>query len=233
MFIHGQTSTTDVRRNVTLNERLGVTSTSASPNDGVIFVDEDFTITEDDERSTFVVDTDGGDVVAEIDVDNFPLPEHFRVQVLNRGSGVVNFSSVGGTSFKTLSNDTVSSAERLNARVVVRHLKDGEILLRGDLDSKTIEVSTDAATSVGTNSATLNGSLDTFDNFGDDADVSFEWGQQGNSLPNTENAGTLASPGVFDANLSGLTSGTTYEFRAVAESEGIRAEGAILTFTTT
>jgi len=233
MLIHGQTSTTNVRRNVTLNDKLGVTSTSASPNDGVIEVDQDFTITEDDEDSTFLVDTDGGDVTAEVNVDDFPLPEHFRVQVVNRGSNVVNLSAAGSTMFKIRGNDTVSSLGLLNARAVVRHLRDGEVIVRGNLETKDIEVSTDAADNVTTNSATLNGSLDTFENFTNDADVSFDWGEQGTGLSNNIDAGTLVTTGTFDADLTGLNSGTTYEFRAVAESEGLRAEGSILTFTTT
>lgn len=232
MFIHGQTSTTDVRRNVTLNDRLGVTSESASPNDGVIKVDQDFTITKDDEDSTLLVDTDGGDVTAEVNVDDFPLPEHFRVQVVNRGSNTVNLSSAGSTVFNTESNDTAAEIGLLNARAVVRHLTDGEVLVRGDLKTKNISVETDPATSVGTNTATLNGSLDTFENFNDDADVSFDWGVQGNNLPNNIDAGTLVTTGNFDADLTGLSSSTTYEFRAVAESEGVSAEGDILTFTT-
>lgn len=134
MFIHGQTSTTDVRRRVTLNNNLGVSSTPATPTDGVVKVSEDFTITEEDKLSTFLVDTDGGDVDVSVDLENFPLPEHFKIQVVNNGSGTVTFSGINGATIFTVAG-TQSQVSDANGHVTVRHLVDGEVLVFGDLDT--------------------------------------------------------------------------------------------------
>lgn len=134
MFIHGQTSTTDVRRKVTQNDRLGITSTPATPTDGVVEVSEDFTITEEDKLSTFLVNTDGGDVDVSVDAENFPLPEHFKIQVVNNGSNVVTFSGINGATIFTVAG-TTSQVSAANGHVTVRHLVDGEVLVFGNLDT--------------------------------------------------------------------------------------------------
>jgi len=133
MFIHGNSSTTDVRRNITRSDQGGVSSTPATPTDGVVQVSSGFTITPEDKLSTFLVDTDGGDVDVSVDAENFPLPEHFKVQVVNNGSGTVTFSGINGASIFVVdgSQQQVSQA---NGHATVRHLVDGEVLIFGDLD---------------------------------------------------------------------------------------------------
>lgn len=130
MFIHGQTSTTDVKRNVEINENLGVSSNSASPDDAVIEVDQDFTITQDDEESTFVVDTSSGAVTVAVDPDEFPLDEHFNVQVVNAGTNPVSFTADSGSIVTAAAGTDITSQY---GHVTVRHLTDGEVLLFGDL----------------------------------------------------------------------------------------------------
>jgi hypothetical protein len=77
-------------------------------------------------------------------------------------------------------------------------------------------VRTNDATEVTANSATLNGDLtDLNDSVG--ADVSFQWGTSSESWPN-ETAAHLAKAGAFSLSLTGLTSNTTYYYRAKADS---------------
>jgi len=93
-----------------------------------------------------------------------------------------------------------------------------------------VAVSTADATNVGDTSATLNGDLTDLGG-ADSADVYFEYGPSGGSLSNATSAQTLSATGSFSADVSGLDSGTEYEFRAVAEaSDG--DTGSLLTFTT-
>jgi len=88
---------------------------------------------------------------------------------------------------------------------------------------------TSSATSVTTSRATLRGSLD---NFGTalSADVSFEWGTT-TAYGNTTAVVSVGLTGDFSATLTGLSSNTTYHFRAVAVGHGTDY-GADRTFTT-
>ncbi|WP_255150862.1 S8 family peptidase [Halorarius halobius] len=95
-----------------------------------------------------------------------------------------------------------------------------------------VAVATDTATSVGETSATLTGDLTDLGG-ADAADVYFEWGESGGTLPNATAAETRSSTGTFDRVLDGLASGTEYEFRAVAEaSDGDTDAGTAAAFTT-
>ena len=82
-------------------------------------------------------------------------------------------------------------------------------------------VRTDDATGVTANSATLNGDLTDF-NDAVDADVSFQWGTSSKSYPYETEAESMAleTPGPFSFNLNGLTSNTTYYYRAKADCGG-------------
>jgi|GEM_PF-330517 hypothetical protein len=94
-----------------------------------------------------------------------------------------------------------------------------------------LSVTTDGATDVAETSATLNGSLTDLGG-ADSADVSFEWGPSGD-LSNATTTQTLSATGSFSEELTGLDSGTDYEFRAVAEaSDGGTDTGGVATFTT-
>jgi hypothetical protein len=77
-------------------------------------------------------------------------------------------------------------------------------------------VATNDATEITANSATLNGDItDLNDAVG--ADVSFQWGTSSESWPN-ETAAVLRGAGAFSCSLTGLTSNTTYYYRAKADS---------------
>lgn len=112
-------------------------------------------------------------------------------------------------------------------------LLDAEAAILDDVDppEPELSVSTDSATGVGETAVTLNGSLS---DLGDasSADVRFEWGEAGGVLPNETDARTLTSTGSFSHDVSGLSEGTDYEFRAVAESATEEDAGFVQTFTT-
>jgi phosphodiesterase/alkaline phosphatase D-like protein len=77
-------------------------------------------------------------------------------------------------------------------------------------------VTTNEASLVTTTSARLNGDLTSL-GAADNATVSFEWGTtDGGPWPNSTDNQTMTSAGAFTANLTGLTPGTTYYFRAKA-----------------
>lgn len=83
-------------------------------------------------------------------------------------------------------------------------------------DASSLTVKTNDATSVDGSSGTLHGTLS---ELGDasSADVYFEWGEAGSDLANVTNAEALSSTGSFSAEVSDLSSGTEYEYRALGE----------------
>lgn len=91
---------------------------------------------------------------------------------------------------------------------------------------------TNAATNITTNSATLNGTV-TANNA--TTTVTFEWGtttaygNTANATPSTVNGSTATA---VSANISGLTTGTTYHFRVKAVNAGGTSYGNDMTFTT-
>ncbi len=98
--------------------------------------------------------------------------------------------------------------------------------------TSTLAVATDGASSVAETNATLNGSLTDLGG-ASSVDVYFEWGPSSESLTNTTDAQTLSSTGSFSQSLSGLSSGTDYEYRAIADaSDGDADTGGTVTFTT-
>lgn len=91
-------------------------------------------------------------------------------------------------------------------------------------------VETTEATNIGDLSATLNGDLIDLGS-ADEVDVFFEFREQGESTWEETDRQTLDSTGEFQEDVSDLNSGTTYEFRAVADGDG-QDEGDIKTFRT-
>ncbi|MFB6309788.1 MAG: S8 family serine peptidase [Salinirussus sp.] len=95
-----------------------------------------------------------------------------------------------------------------------------------------VAVSTGSATNIGENSATLSGSLDDLGG-ANSADVGFEYRQSGTSSWSTTATETLSSTGSYSRTVDALSSGTEYEFRAVASaSDGDHDTGAIASFST-
>jgi subtilisin len=111
-------------------------------------------------------------------------------------------------------------------------LLDVQAAVTGDDGGSKLSVATDSATSVETETATLNGTLSDLGG-AESVEVSFEWGEAGGSLPNETGTRTLSSSGSFSADVSGLSEGTDYEFRAVAATgDGTTDTGATKSFTT-
>ncbi|ELZ19986.1 hypothetical protein C475_21849 [Halosimplex carlsbadense 2-9-1] len=96
-----------------------------------------------------------------------------------------------------------------------------------------VVVSTGSVSNVGTSSATLNGSLSDLGG-ASAADVAFEYRASGESSWTTTAGQTASSTGSFGEEVSGLASGTDYEYRAVvAAADGDTGVGSSSSFTTT
>lgn len=109
---------------------------------------------------------------------------------------------------------------------------DPDTLVEDSTSDTSVVVSTGDATNVDETSATLSGDLADLGS-AESADVYFEYGPSGGSLSRTTRSQTLSSTNTFSVNVSGLKSGTEYEYRAVAEaSDGDTDAGTGLTFAT-
>lgn len=86
-----------------------------------------------------------------------------------------------------------------------------------------VEVVTNAASSVTNDSATLGGEITTLSENVGNAEVSFKWGKDGNGYPNEVYAGSLAASniGTFSEQIQNLDKGQTYQFKAVARYGGV------------
>ncbi len=94
-------------------------------------------------------------------------------------------------------------------------------------------VSTGDATNVGSETATLSGTLSDLGT-ASSAEVFFEYGESGASLSATTSSKTLSATGSFSIDVSGLDPATEYQYRAVVEaSDGDGDTGAAEQFTTT
>ena len=80
-------------------------------------------------------------------------------------------------------------------------------------------VPTNDANNITTNAARLNGSLTSLGS-ASTVNVSFEWGTSPGSYPNESTPQVMTTTGVFSFDLSTLTPGTTYYFRAKAIGDG-------------
>lgn len=106
----------------------------------------------------------------------------------------------------------------------------GEGTFGGSTDSNSVAVSTESATEIAPDAATLNGSLDDLGSVSS-ADCYFEYRESNASSWNATAAKTITSPMTFSETISGLASGTDYEFRAVATAS-TTATGRNVSFTT-
>jgi hypothetical protein len=92
-----------------------------------------------------------------------------------------------------------------------------------------VEVSTEDATNISETTATLNGYLGSLGPY----ETVQVWFELSNGRSTTHQ--TMSAPGSFSAHVSGLTSGTSYDYRAVAMSTlmgGQKADGSYVSFTT-
>ncbi len=101
----------------------------------------------------------------------------------------------------------------------------------GDPPQENVEVSVSPATGVGETSATLNGSVDVLEG-ASSATVFFEYGPLGAGFPNATGSGDFGAGTDITADISGLESGTTYEFRAVASTSNASDESGTSSFET-
>ncbi len=141
-----------------------------------------------------------------------------------------------------LTEDTVSGTWKTTmtppattaAQTGTLFLQVGDSLQAGSITTipATLEVPppihTDAASAVGPDTATLNGTLLDMGGLGA-VNVAFEWGETvayGNTTP----LQSMAAPGAFSEVLTGLTPNTTYHYRAM--TEGGTAYGDDMVFTT-
>jgi hypothetical protein len=90
---------------------------------------------------------------------------------------------------------------------------------------------TSDAAKIKTTSATLRGNLDSLGT-ATTVNVSFEYGTATGSYTHTTADQARTSTGAFSADLTGLTPGTTYYYRAKADGDGDAVYGAEKTFTT-
>lgn len=122
--------------------------------------------------------------------------------------------------------------------VLIARLQEMIKLLEKRLDNNStvsdVSVSTQSATNIEDNSATLRGKLRLND--ADDADVYFEYGKARNNLSKETGRTALdedSSSFSFTKDIDSLTDDTIYYFRAVAEDDdGDTARGTIMSFRT-
>jgi subtilisin len=122
----------------------------------------------------------------------------------------------------------LSDNEQGDGRLNVLNAIDGG---GGDPPSENVEVTTDPATGVGETTATLNGTLTTVEG-ASTATVFFEYGVAGAGFPEATGSGDFEAGTSFSADVSGLSDGTTYEFRAVASTSNASDEGFAESFET-
>lgn len=101
----------------------------------------------------------------------------------------------------------------------------------GDGETDSVSVSTNDASDVSTDSATLNGDVTELSGY-DSATVSVEYRETGASSWTATAGQSTGSTGTFSEDVSGLDSDTDYEFRAVADVSDDSATGATSSFAT-
>ncbi len=98
-----------------------------------------------------------------------------------------------------------------------------------------VQVATNPATSVTSDSALLEGEVTTLSGTAGNADVSFIWGKEGKGYPNEVYAGPMSANniGTFSESIQNLKRGQAYQFKAVARYGGVtEIASAKETFTT-
>jgi len=95
-----------------------------------------------------------------------------------------------------------------------------------------ITIDTLEAEDVGEDSATIRGEITELENFGEDAEVFFEWGEITEGLPNTTDIQLQDTVGVFTEDLTNLSEDTEHEFQAFGSVRDVSDDGVVLTFET-
>jgi len=114
----------------------------------------------------------------------------------------------------------------------VRDVSDEGAILSFETDDFEISITTLEATNVDVDSATIRGEITQLENFGEDAEVFFEFGEITEGLPNTTDIQLQDTVGVFTEDLTNLRQGTTHEFQAFGSVQDVSDEGVVLTFET-
>ena len=159
-----------------------------------------------------------------------------RIYVTNAVSGTV--SVIDGATNTVLSPISVGSWPNgigVNAstnRIYVASSKTVTVIEdAASTASTTPTVTTDSATNVASNSATLNGTVNAN---GGTTTAWFEYGMTSGTYSNTTSTQTASgwSDTTISTDVSGLSSGTTYYYRAVAQNSEGAAYGSETSFTT-
>jgi len=95
-----------------------------------------------------------------------------------------------------------------------------------------ITIDTLEAENIEADSATIRGEITELTNFGEDAEVFFEWGETTEGLPNTTDIQLQDTVGVFTEDLTNLSEDTTHEFQAFGSVRDVSDDGVVLTFET-
>lgn len=162
----------------------------------------------------------------------------FNVYFEYRQKGNTSFTQTTAQSFSsaTAFNETISSlteAQVYEYRAVIEKNTATEYGDIKEFQTNAVEISTLAPSNVLAGSADLNGELTFFSSQISDADVYFDYREQGDVATTRVFAGTLTAANTFSANVSGLFPNTTYEYRAGAKPDSARAQsGSFQTFTT-
>jgi len=95
-----------------------------------------------------------------------------------------------------------------------------------------ISIDTLEAENVEADSATIRGEITEITNFGEDAELFFEWGEITEGLPNTTDIQLQDTVGVFTEDLTNLSQDTSHEFQAFGSVRDVSDDGVVLTFET-
>lgn len=201
---------------------------------------------DDGKTATLAVSTTGVSNVGESSgtlegsLDGLPDGDTATVAFEYRPQGTDAWSTTGGTT-RTSTGSFAESVASLSDgtdyefRAVAETDGDADagdtLTFATDATAVTVAVSTTGSSGVGETDATLDGSLDELDG-ASSADLAFEWGVTGEGFPMTTDRETRSATGPFDATLTGLTSGTDYEFRSIVDADGSTDVGEALTLTT-
>lgn len=223
---------------------VSTTSSSAVTVDSITDIADDSMIWLNDTAS--VTDLLGTRTVSVGQLNGAPPGEKERVvtgpfSVSSSRSAVVDYTMLvplsDGTYTNTayaLSGETkVGSSASLAPRTTVTVSGGGVTGAANSTVALEPDVSTEAATSITTTTATINALVNAQ---GISTDVDFEWGTSptltnATITPIAETSGST-SPASVSSNLTGLVEGTTYYYRARATTGGQTYLGAILSFTT-